>query len=248
MARIGSRLKLDSNTLCGAPGSTTAITNNEDLMSINNCTILQGSLYVQAEVNPVDASLNLPSTLHTITGGLVCNGSNLQNSPTTIHAPALTTIASDQNDTSVLTVLGFAITNYINLTTLSFPNLIQVGSDFIVTKNPVLRNMEGFPSLETVQGSIQISGMIYSLEFPNLDSVKGNVDIESSATNFTCPVLNLQGSVEAHGGNFTCVGNVTQTNTNQSTSATVGVPSPSSFKSAAHKKAEIHSKSLSQLR
>jgi hypothetical protein len=227
--RLLTLLILDANVVCGSSGSTTSVINVEDLDSINNCTVLRGSLYVQAH-GDVD-TLMLPPTLHTITGGLVCNGSGLEYDTNTIHAPALTTIASDKNDTSAITKLGLVITDYAFLTNLSFPSLSSIGSQFVLARNSLLNEIDGFTALAQVSGDLNITGSFYRLDLPSLVSVTGNVDIESSADNFTCPIPQLQIPVSLRGGSFVCAGSMKQVNNSQPT-ASRSITASSSWPSA----------------
>lgn len=224
------RLILDANT-CGTEGSTLMVLHNSDLQSINNCTVFQGSLYLQAQWDAT--ALTLPPSLHTITGGLVCNGSGSNPSTNMITAPGLTSISS--NDSSPISKLGFLITGYPNVTTLSFPILNTVRSAFTVTGNSRLMQIDGFQSLTQVGGDLTIKGDFYILDLPSLTSVNGNIDVETSADNFTCPISQLQSSVAAHGGNFVCSGNIKQANPTPSlgtSSVTASMSSPSSTSSS----------------
>lgn len=214
----------DTSTICGSPGATTSIFNMDDLNSLNNCTEIQGNLYVQAPGKI--PTLMLPPSLVTITGGLVCNGT--ASKYTTIQAPSLTTINSAKNNTSNNTNSGLVITNYPSLTNLSFPTLTSIGSQFVLGDNDLLLEISGFDLLAQVGGNLEITGNFYSLNLPSLVSVGGDVDIETSANNFTCPIPQLQSSVSAAGGSFVCSGNIKQANVTQPASSTNSVASSSS--------------------
>ena len=127
---------LDAGSGCGASGTTLAITNEDDLASINGCTTIFGSLYIQAQ-GDVDV-LRLPPSLVIVTGGLFCTGTGLNYSTTTIEADGLSGIGSDENDTSIQEI-GLVISDYTQLTTLNFPRLTGIGSNFVLARNPLLR-------------------------------------------------------------------------------------------------------------
>ena len=201
------------------------ILHNTDLQSINNCTVLQGSLYLQAQWNA--NAVTLPPSLHTITGGLICNGTGSNPSTNMIVAQSLTLIAS--NDSSPAAGLGFLVTDYSNITKLSFPKLASISSSFLVAGNPRLSVIDGFQSLAQVSGNLNIMGDFYSLDLPSLKSVSGNVDVETSADNFTCPISSqIQNSVTGSGGSFVCAGNIKQASPTTSVGTSSALPSSNS--------------------
>jgi hypothetical protein len=170
----------------------------------------------------------LPSTLHTITGGLVCNGSGLEYDTDAISAPALMIVASNLNDTSSIANQGLVISDYKSLTSISFPNLVSIGSRFVLARNSLLREIDGFQSLTQVAGDLDITGNFFTLDFPSLTTVAGNIDIESSADNFTCPLsLQLRSDVATQGHSVTCAGNIKQANGTQNASPSGAMSSSS---------------------
>lgn len=219
------------------------VLHSSELESIDNCTVLEGSLYLQAQWDT--NALALPPSLHTITGGLICNGSGSNPSANTITAIGLTVIAS--NDSSAISKLGFLVTDYTNITGLSFPNLNTVSSSFLVAGNPRLADIDGFQSLGQVGGNLTIKGDFYTVDLPSLTSVNGNVDVETSADNFTCPISpQVQSSVAAHSGSFVCAGNMKQANPTlslgtSSISASGNSPSSTSSSSASSSSGWVHS-------
>ena len=210
--------------MCGATGSTTVISNTDDLSSIQNCTIILGSVFVQA---PGDA-LVFPPSLHTVTGGFVCNASGLTSSPSTIRATGLNTVLSSPNETSALSGQGMVITNYPALTSIEFPNLTTIGSNFVLTENPKLQVINGINSMAQIYGNLKILGNFSTLQLPNLTTIRGDVDIESSATDFVCPISSIKDQVTAQGHSFVCTGQSEQA-TNQTNSSSVATSSSPSL-------------------
>ena len=98
---------------------------------------------------------------------------------------ALTSTASDPEDQTIGQV-GFVIVDYPTLSSLEFPQLATVGSNFIIARNPKLRIIE-FPNLTAVLGNVDITGDIQGLDFPALSYVGGNVNIQTSSANLVCP-------------------------------------------------------------
>ena len=187
---------------CGTSGTTLAIANANDLVSISNCSTIFGSLYINAQ-GDID-TLTLPPSLHTVTGGLFCSGASLTYLTDTIVAISLSRIGSDQSDNSINGV-GLVISDYSHLTTLNFPNLTFIGSDFVLARNPVLQNIDGFGAVKTVNGNLDMTGDFDTLSLPNLTFVEGNFNVESSSKTFQCPAIDR---TVVHGANFVCVGNV----------------------------------------
>ena len=189
-----------AGAICGSPGSTMITRSTDDLGSIQNCSTILGSLFVAV---PGDA-LELPETLQTVTGAVVCNASELVSSPYSIKATGLRTVLASPNETSAVSRSGMVISDYSVLKSLYFPSLRTIGSNFVLTGNPDLRNINGFDSIAEINGNLTIIGNFTSLYLPSLIAVGGNVDIESSADGFVWPVMRLQSSVESHRGKFVC--------------------------------------------
>jgi hypothetical protein len=125
-------------------------------------------------------------------------------SPTVIDAAGLQTIASDQSDNSI-SGAGLVITDYQILRTLNFPNLTSIGSNFIIARNPNASIIDGFLSLTSVAGNLDITGNFDTLALSNLGHVGGDFNVQSSSKEFKCPQINrtaIQGSI------FVCAGNV----------------------------------------
>lgn len=127
----------------------------------------------------------MPATLREITGGLYCSGGAADNTTDFILGSALDSVATDSTDPTTGQV-GFVIVDYPSLSSLEFPQLEFVGSDFIIAKDPKLAIIE-FPKLAFVQGNVDITGNIQSVDLPALLYVGGNVNIQTSYINFVCP-------------------------------------------------------------
>lgn len=184
-----------------------------------------------------------PPTLQEVTGGVFCTSSGLAQSSPVITAMGLTTIGSDSSDPSFQGI-GLVVVDYPNLTTMNFPNLTSIGSDFIIARNPVFQQINGFQALRTVSGNLDITGDISTLLFPNLMNVHGNIHVVSSMPGFPCSGLNSQ--VQYTGG-YQCIGavpnpqplsldqlktNVTFTSANSSVSTTSTSPTSTQTSSA----------------
>ena len=182
------------------------IGDDNDLDGISNCTTIFGSLHLQIQGdNTTEPTLQLSELLTTVTGGLLCSGMAVNYSPNAIEALGLNRIASDQSDSSNQNT-GLVISDYQNLTTLKFPSLTYIGSNFVIARNPNTSAIEGFQSLITVAGNLDITGTFDSFALPNIAFVGGNFNVQSSSKIFQCPDINR---TVVHGTKFVCAGNVT---------------------------------------
>jgi len=120
-----------------------------------------------------------------------------------ITAQGLNAVAS-QPQASTLPTSGFVISDYVNLTRLSFPNLTTVGSNVILLRNPLLKIIDGFGSLTTVHGNLDITGNFDSLELARLAAVNGSINIQTTSTSFVCPDFSNVSVI----GNINCKGKV----------------------------------------
>jgi hypothetical protein len=179
-----------------------SVTSSDDLDSIGNCSTISGSLFL-AGWEDLD-TITLPPSLQAVTGGLFCSGASLNYTPDTIEATGLISVASNRSDPSIGGI-GLVISDYQNLTTLNFPSLTSVGSNFVLARNELLDIIEGFSNLGRVGGNLDITGNFSSLEFPSLTSVGGNLNVESSNSSFECPSI----SRSIVNGTFVCKGDVT---------------------------------------
>ena len=129
----------------------------------------------------------MPGALGAITGGLYCSGGNNDSTTAFIAATNLVSVASDTKDPTIGHV-RFVIVDYPTLSSLSFPDLAVVGSEFIIARNPKLTTIE-FPSLKSVTGNVDITGDFQVLELPSLSYVGGNINLQTSFASFMCPLF-----------------------------------------------------------
>jgi len=176
-----------SQSNCGEQGATTSINDWHDIQSFSSCPTFYGSLYLQAGTGSVWANITMPSSLGAITGGLFCTGDSTDSATNFILAQSLASVAPILTDQTIGKV-GFVIVDYPDLSSLSFPQLAAVGSDFIIARNPKLAIIE-FPDLTSVRGNVDITGDFQSLNLPALSYVGGNVNIQTSSASFVCPIF-----------------------------------------------------------
>ena len=189
-------------TTCGQSGTTLAVLGKNDLSAIQNCTTINGSLYVHAPWS--SDTLSLPASLQTVTGGLFCSGSKINGSMAIIEGLGLTAVATDENEFSTIGT-GLVISDYPNLTTLTFPSLKIIGSNFILTRNGRIVDLSGFENLTTVKGNVDLTGNFQTVAMPALMNVSGSVNIQSTSDTFQCP---FNPDVVSGNNTFVCVGAV----------------------------------------
>jgi hypothetical protein len=137
----------------------------------------------------------------------------------TFEAPGLSSIGTTLDGSAPNDLIGILeFWDLPSLTTISFPNLTILGSQFGLANCSSLAVINGFPRLSRIGGSLSLLGNFSSISFPSLEYVGGNVMIESSDPAFDCP---LQGLESAGGiqGRVVC-------GASGNTSATSTVPLP----------------------
>ena len=216
---------------CGERASTTTVSDLDDLHALNTCTTFYGSLYLHTSTDAEYDNITIPVALNDITGGLYCSGGGTDSTTDTIIGRRMINIASDPTEPTTGHV-GFVIVDYPTLSSLMFPDLAVVGSDFIIARNPKLTTIE-FPSLKSVTGNVDITGDFHTLDLPSLSLVNGSLNLQTSSSNFACPQF---GDVEIR-GSYACSVGVSNpqplTVDNSSTNPTpVNASSPSSIASS----------------
>jgi len=172
---------------CGEGGATTTVLDLDDVASFNQCSTFHGSLFFHTSTDSNWDNITMPSALSTISGGLYCGGGGSDNTTDSIFALALQSVASDRTDQSIGHV-GFVIVDYPTLSSLDFPDLATVGSDFIIARNPKLTTI-AFAALKSVTGNVDITGDYQTLELPSLSFVNGSVNLQTSSASFNCPTF-----------------------------------------------------------
>jgi len=168
-----------------------------------------------------------------------------------VSMPSLTTINSSlafDNNTFTeftaynLTKVGESLSFLGNdaLTNISMPNLVDIGGTFRLANNTDLLDIDGFPKVKTIGGSVDFSGNFTNATLPALTVVRGGLNVQTSAL-FDCTAINaLKGSV-VQGDTFTCDGAVANPGTEGTTpSSTTSAGSKATGKSAAGRVSVSH--------
>ncbi|KAK9452051.1 uncharacterized protein V1518DRAFT_410239 [Limtongia smithiae] len=91
---------------------------------------------------------------------------------------------------NLTSVGGLTITDNDDVTSISFPELVTIGTAGLdIANNTDLENLSGFPKLTTVSGAIILEGSFTNATFPELTLVRGAVTIESDE-DFDCSDFN----------------------------------------------------------
>jgi Receptor L domain len=226
-------LKLRSLTCldeCGTPGQIIGISDGDDVDDLANCSVVQGSLYIHASGNYT--TLDFPSGITTVTGGLFCSGDGADIVTVSITADGLRSIFSNQSAAEFRSI-GLVISDYKNLNSLSFAALTTVESDLVLARNPLLQDIDGLKSLSTVNGNLDITGNFNSLDLSSLTLVNGSLNVKSSSPSFDCSQINPGVIVT---GSFSCAASVLDpqplASDNSTTNATAAAPTSSTSASS----------------
>ncbi|ODV92154.1 hypothetical protein CANCADRAFT_18009, partial [Tortispora caseinolytica NRRL Y-17796] len=127
--------------------------------------------------------------LHVIKG----SAAFVSNTFTNLHLNNLTTIAG-----------SLSVISNPELQFVDFTNLVNLDGVLHFSKNPKLKDLGSFASLETIAGSIDISGSFNTYHFPALQDVRGAVSI-SSESEVDCKFWNdLHDKSVIKGGVLSC--------------------------------------------
>lgn len=108
-----------------------------------------------------------------------------------------------------LTAIGASLTidRNDNLTEIDFPVLKSIGGALEIGDNSELEDFGGFPKLETVGGTVNLTGSFNNGSFPSLTRVAGGFIINSKGGELSCSSfdkLNSQGVIK--GDQYSCAG------------------------------------------
>lgn len=95
-----------------------------------------------------------------------------------------------------------SLRNNDGLSNVSFPVLTKTGGSLTLHNNQKLVEIDGFPELETVEGSVTMRGNFTDIELPALEKVDGTFDVQSTEDiEDACGALE---DVKNVGGKFKC--------------------------------------------
>lgn len=137
-----------------------------------------------------------------------------------------------------LTTVGqsFAFVSCTKLTNASAPELTKVGGTFQFANNTKFTNLTDFGKLQSVGGSIDLSGVFEDVELPSLDDVRGGTNIQSTETLDGCDSLKKLHDSGDIKGDFTCEGKLSTANPKDGDVSTKGGSGSSNSSSSNSKK------------
>ena len=105
---------------------------------------------------------------------------------------------------------SLSIQNAMSLNNADFPQLTNIGGNLNIANNPRLMAINGFQSLQTFGGNIDLTGDFNQVSLPLLTKVGGGgINIQTSSKNFTCPISSDRTNEVTQGKGFVCAGNIT---------------------------------------
>jgi hypothetical protein len=139
-------------------------------------------------------------------------------------------------DLAKLSAIGASLTinKNDNLTEIDFPVLKSIGGALEIGDNSELKDFGGFPKLETVGGTVNLTGSFNNGSFESLTRVAGGFIINSKGGELSCSSfdkLNSQGVIK--GDEYSCAGaDGTSSSSSSKAGNSNGTSAPSSSGSA----------------
>lgn len=143
--------------------------------------------------------------------------------------------ASNNNLTSLSG--GILIQNNPLLANVLLPSLQTIGGAFTAKNNTLLKVLDGFPSLQTISGSVDLQGDFSEVEFPQLEKGFNGFTLISSNSSLNCSSLDNYYQTQVIRGAYNCTGLYGTSST--STNTTSPAPRSGSSKLSTGAKAGI---------
>lgn len=96
------------------------------------------------------------------------------------------------------------LTDNINLSNLSMPQLSHLGGALSIGGNNKLTSVNAFPNLQQVDGTLDITGGFDEVQFPALNDVRGSLNVQTSSNFFSCDAMNTLKNGVIKGNSFVC--------------------------------------------
>ncbi|KAI9304264.1 hypothetical protein BJ944DRAFT_240709 [Cunninghamella echinulata] len=109
---------------------------------------------------------------------------------------------------SVKGTLTMANNNLLQQT--SFKQLMKVGGAFSIGNNTQLTKVEGFPTLQEVDGTVDVAGSFDSYAFPVLQDVRGGMRLQTTSNQLQCSEIEKKLKAEhvVKGDTWSCSSNM----------------------------------------
>ncbi|KAG0187963.1 hypothetical protein DFQ28_005622 [Apophysomyces sp. BC1034] len=183
------------------------ISNNIYLKSlaVGNLTQLKGSLTVTAN----SQALNLDfSSLLALNDGSFRNLAGIDFSSLSRISGDISFISNTFSSLSLPKLSDVAgtltLSNNMQLSNLSMPQLRHLGGALSLGGNHHLEVVDAFPSLEEVDGTLDLTGSFDDIQLPHLNDVRGGLNVQTSSNRFLCDGMNKLKSGVIKGNSFIC--------------------------------------------
>jgi len=165
------------------------------------------------------SSVSLPS-LSRVNGSMGFYSDTMQS----FAAPNLTTTGG-----------SVAFVDCPNLSNISLPIITEIGGGLLVANNSQLKDIDGFPELQTIVGALDFSGTFDNATLPAIKDVRGGANIQTSSSSFSCTPFQNDASKNPKiiKGVLQCASSQSSPGGQGSTATGTGVSSSSTSKSDA---------------
>lgn len=199
------------------------INNNKKIAIINsNLKNVTDSLSISFNADTVDVVFNQLLTAKNVIFQSI--SSLTANNVTSINGSlTLTGTSLDHIDFPALKSIGSSLTISKNsdLEEIDFPQLVSLGGALQITDNEKLSNINGFPKLKTISGSVTINGTIDNGTFSSLQTVAGGFTFSSNG-DLTCDAFNQLNKGVIEGDKYACSGAGAASSSSSAKSGNVG--------------------------
>jgi len=117
---------------------------------------------------------------------------------------------------------SFAFNSNTKLTNVTANDLESVGGTFQFANNTKFQKLDGFRSLKTVGGSVDLSGTFTNATLPELDDVRGGFNLQTTEE-FSCAEFDKKKSSGViKGDEYTCKGKLSEAKSSEGGASTSG--------------------------
>lgn len=96
------------------------------------------------------------------------------------------------------------LTDNMNLSNLSMPRLTHLGGALSIVGNTKLSSINAFPSLQQVDGTLDLTGNFDEVQLPELVDVRGGLNVQTSSNFFSCDAMDRLKTGVIKGNSFVC--------------------------------------------
>lgn len=183
-----------------------SITNNIYLknLSFNNMTSV-GNMLISANSPTLTLELSKLETTRDLTlrnvANIVLSSLNKASGDISFISNSFDTLELQE----VADISGtLTLTDNLQLSNVSMPKLSHLGGALSLGGNTKLMLVNAFPSLQQVDGTVDITGGFDEIQLPSLSDVRGGMNVQTSSSVFSCDQVNKLKNGIIKGNSFTC--------------------------------------------